>query len=144
MDSLPPESRGPLHGLPISLKVGHEHSFRCIQKKNFPSTTLIFQEHIFLDGQDATVGIARNIDVPCPRDAELVRVLKELGAVPFCRTNLPQTCASFDCCNPIYGQTRNPRNLERGPGGSSGGESALIAGGGSVLGFGTKCSLRER
>jgi len=82
------------------------------------------------------VGVPANIDVPCARDAELVRALKQLGAVPFCRTNLPQSCCSSECSNPIFGETKNPLDLTRSPGGSSGGEAALIAGGGSILGFG--------
>ncbi len=44
---------------------------------------------------------------------------------------------SYDCSNPIYGQTLNPCNLQKTPGGSSGGEGALIGGGGSILGIGT-------
>ena len=70
------------------------------------------------------------------RDAGLVRLLRALGAVPFCRTNLPQTCLSLDCSNPLFGATRNPRDRDRTPGGSSGGEAALVAAGGSIVGFG--------
>lgn len=44
---------------------------------------------------------------------------------------------SYDCSNPIYGQTLNPCNLQKTPGGSSGGEGALIGGGGCILGLGT-------
>lgn len=44
---------------------------------------------------------------------------------------------SYDCGNPIFGQTLNPYNLQKTPGGSSGGEGALIGGGGSILGIGT-------
>lgn len=44
---------------------------------------------------------------------------------------------SYDCSNLIFGQTKNPLNHKKSPGGSSGGEGALIAGGGSLLGFGT-------
>ena len=89
-------------------------------------------------GLDCTVGIPSNLGAPAERDAELVRQLVALGAIPFCRTNLPQTCISFDCENPIFGTTVNPRDPKRGPGGSSGGEGALIGGGGSVMGFGEK------
>lgn len=44
---------------------------------------------------------------------------------------------SYDCGNPIYGQTVNPHNLQKTCGGSSGGEGALIGGGGSLLGIGS-------
>lgn len=44
---------------------------------------------------------------------------------------------STDCSNPIYGQTLNPLNLKKTPGGSSGGEGALLGKGGSILGMGT-------
>ena len=43
----------------------------------------------------------------------------------------------FECSNPIYGVTVNPHNILRGPGGSSGGEGALLAAGGSIMGWGT-------
>lgn len=115
LDAIPQEQRGPLHGMPFSLK-----------------------EHIKIGGKDCTVGIPGNLEKISTKDAELVRCLKNLGAIPFCRTNLPQTCISFDCSNPIFGNTVNPRDPKRGPGGSSGGEGALIGGGGSIMGIG-KC-----
>ncbi len=97
---------------------------------------LDFQEHIGLAGKDCTVGIPAYIWQLRERDAEVVTLLKQLGAVPFCRTNLPQTLLAFDCANPIFGNTVNARDKKRSPGGSSGGEGALIAGGGSIIGFG--------
>lgn len=45
--------------------------------------------------------------------------------------------SSYDCSNPIFGRTLNPFNPQKSPGGSSGGEGALIAGGGSILGIGS-------
>jgi hypothetical protein len=66
----------------------------------------------------------------------MIIILKRLGAVPFCRTNLPQSLLAFESSNPIFGITKNPRDLSRSPGGSSGGEGALIGGGGSIMGFG--------
>ena len=69
-------------------------------------------------------------------DADLVLVLRSLGAVLFCRTNCAQLCLSYDCSNPVYGETRNPRDPGRTPGGSSSGEGALVALGGSVGGIG--------
>ena len=96
----------------------------------------MFQEHIHIKGLESTVGIPSNLGKFSPSDAGIVSVLRHLGAVPFCRTNLPQTNLAYDCSNPIFGATLNPRDLERSPGGSSGGEGALIAAGGSVVGFG--------
>ena len=58
----------------------------------------------------------------------------ELGAVPFCKTNVPQAMYSMECVNPLYGTTSNPHNAAREAGGSSGGEGSLIGGGGSMLG----------
>ena len=63
--------------------------------------------------------------------------LKALGANPFCLTNIPQTMYSFGSSNPVYGTTSNPLDNSRSPGGSSSGEAALLAYGGSILGLGT-------
>ena len=63
--------------------------------------------------------------------------LKKMGAVPFCLTNVPQSLQSYGCSNPIYGVTCHPKDPHRTPGGSSGGEACLIAGGGSILGIGS-------
>ncbi|KAG8436963.1 hypothetical protein GDO86_007880 [Hymenochirus boettgeri] len=62
---------------------------------------------------------------------------KKQGAVIFVKTNVPQTLISFETSNPIYGHTVNPHNHKKGASGSTGGEGALIGGGGSVLGIGT-------
>ncbi|ELT88038.1 hypothetical protein CAPTEDRAFT_225540 [Capitella teleta] len=66
-----------------------------------------------------------------------IKVLKDQGAIPFVKTNVPQTMISWETTNPIFGATVNPFDHERGVGGSSGGEAALIASGGSILGFGS-------
>jgi fatty acid amide hydrolase len=94
--------------------------------------------------QEATVGIPSNLGIISKEDAGIVLALKQLGAVPFVRTNMSQTCVSFECSNPIFGSTVNPRNVNRGPGGSSGGEGAIIAGGGSIMGFGTDLGNYQR
>ncbi|XP_040269384.1 fatty-acid amide hydrolase 1-like [Bufo bufo] len=107
-------SRGPLYGVPISLK----DNYSC-------------------KGHDATLGLIRNLERPAPEDCVIVQVLKKQGAVPFVKTNIPQSMLNYDCSNPIYGQTLNPLNHKRTPGGSSGGEGALISAQGSILGFGS-------
>ena len=63
--------------------------------------------------------------------------MKDLGAIPFCLTNVPQTMMSYGCSNPVFGMTTNPYDKKRTPGGSSGGEACLIAMGGSIVGLGS-------
>ncbi|XP_039110752.1 fatty-acid amide hydrolase 1-like isoform X2 [Hyaena hyaena] len=106
--------RGLLYGVPISLKDPYD----C-------------------KGHDSTCGLAQFLEKPAVKDGVIVKVLKAQGAIPFVKTNIPQTLYSFNCSNPIYGQTLNPLNLKKTPGGSSGGEGALLAKGGSILGMGT-------
>ncbi|XP_060061934.1 fatty-acid amide hydrolase 1 isoform X2 [Erinaceus europaeus] len=88
-------------------------------------------------GHDSTCGLAQFLEKPAAKDGIIVQILKAQGAIPFVKTNVAQTLFSFDCSNPIYGQTLNPLNLQKTSGGSSGGEGALLAGRGSILGFGT-------
>ncbi|XP_051802953.1 fatty-acid amide hydrolase 1 isoform X2 [Acanthochromis polyacanthus] len=88
-------------------------------------------------GHDSSCGVLLYLEKPVQEDAVLVQVLKKQGAIPFVKTNIPQGLLSYDCSNPMYGQTVNPHNLQKTSGGSSGGEGALIGGGGSLLGIGT-------
>uniref|UniRef100_A0AAA9SDQ5 Fatty-acid amide hydrolase 1 n=1 Tax=Bos taurus TaxID=9913 RepID=A0AAA9SDQ5_BOVIN len=106
--------QGLLYGVPVSLK-------ECFSYK----------------GQDSTLGLSLNQGVPAEGDCVVVQVLKLQGALPFVHTNVPQSMFSFDCSNPLFGPTMNPWNSSKSPGGSSGGEGALIAAGGSPLGLGT-------
>ncbi|XP_059196403.1 vitamin D3 hydroxylase-associated protein-like [Centropristis striata] len=105
---------GLLYGVPVSIKENYAY-------KN----------------HDSSCGVTINLDQPAQKDCVLVEVLKRQGAIPFVKTNLPQGLLNYDCGNPIYGQTLNPHNLQKTCGGSSGGEGALIGGGGSVLGLGS-------
>ncbi|XP_066228749.1 vitamin D3 hydroxylase-associated protein-like [Saccopteryx leptura] len=114
LKKLKKSERGLLYGVPISLKDPYD----CM-------------------GHDSTCGLAQFLEEPAAKDGVIVKVLKAQGAIPFVKTNIPQTMLSFDCSNPIYGQTVNPLNLKKTPGGSSGGEGALLAKGGSILGMGT-------
>merc|ERR1712029_560595 len=88
-------------------------------------------------GYDCTVGMARWIDQPAQVDGAMVARIRQLGAVPFCLTNIPQTMMSYGCSNPVFGTTLRPQDPSRTPGGSSGGEACLIAMGGSPLGIGS-------
>ncbi|XP_066864416.1 fatty-acid amide hydrolase 1 isoform X2 [Kogia breviceps] len=106
--------QGLLYGVPVSLK-------ECFSYK----------------GQDSTLGLSLNEGAPAECDSVVVQVLKRQGALPFVYTNVPQSMFSYDCGNPLFGQTVNPWKSCKSPGGSSGGEGALIAAGGSPLGLGT-------
>jgi len=79
------------------------------------------------------------------QDAPVVARLRAAGAVLLGKTNTPELTFSGETCNLIYGRTSNPFDLERSPGGSSGGSAAIIACGGSALEIGsdTGGSIRE-
>jgi amidase len=74
---------------------------------------------------------------PATQDATLVGRLRAAGAIPLARTNLPDLLFAFETDNLIYGRTNNPYDASRTCGGSSGGEAALIAAGGSPFGLGS-------
>nr|XP_019936037.1 PREDICTED: fatty-acid amide hydrolase 1 isoform X2 [Paralichthys olivaceus] len=114
LKTLDSKKKGILYGVPVSIK------------ENFA-----YKNH------DCSCGLVTDLDQPLQKDSVLVEVLKRQGAIPFVKTNLPQALLNYDCSNPIYGQTVNPHNLQKTSGGSSGGEGALIGGGGSVLGLGS-------
>jgi amidase len=108
------KTRGPLHGIPISLK-----------------------DTFNIKGYDSSIGIASLAANPAKENAALVDILLEQGAVLYCKTNVSQTLMALDSHNHLFGRVLNPRNRRVTAGGSSGGEGALIAMGGSVLGIGT-------
>jgi len=106
---------GPLHGLPVSIK-----------------------DHIRVKGHDTSTGyIAWAYNKVATHDAVVVDILRKAGAVIYVKTANPQTLLSLETDNNIYGRTRNPFNRDLTPGGSSGGESSLIAVHGSPMGIGT-------
>jgi amidase len=67
----------------------------------------------------------------------VARTLRRLGAVLYVKTNLPQSMMMSDSYNHVFGQCVNPLNRNLISGGSSGGESSLLAARGSALGIGT-------
>jgi amidase len=75
---------------------------------------------------------------PAKANSPLVDILKSLGARVYCKTNVGQLMLSNDTYNNVFGRILNPRNTSLTAGGSSGGEVALIALRGSVLGIGTE------
>jgi aspartyl-tRNA(Asn)/glutamyl-tRNA(Gln) amidotransferase subunit A len=98
--------RGPLHGIPISLK-----------------------DNISTAGIRTTAG-SRILKTLVPEnDAAVVTLLKEAGAVLLGKTHMHEFAYGTTSNNPHYGPARNPWNLDCIPGGSSGGSAAALAAG---------------
>ncbi|XP_063795602.1 vitamin D3 hydroxylase-associated protein-like isoform X2 [Pseudophryne corroboree] len=108
------QKKGLLYGVPMTLK-----------------------DHVGYKGHNSHCGLVHYLGVDEAEDSVLAQVLKKQGAIPFVKTNISQSMMNFDCSNSIYGQTLNPHNHKKTCGGSSGGEGALIAGGGAILGVGS-------
>ncbi len=105
---------GPLHGVPITIKEQHR-----------------------VVGTDTTIGLPNQVGKKAENNGPLVARLRQAGAIVLGKTNVSQLLIYCESDNPVYGRTNNPWNLERTPGGSSGGEAAIIAAGGSSLGLGS-------
>lgn len=95
------------------------------------------KESLDLAGAPSTFGIASRVDHRATADDVHVARLRAAGAIVLGKTNVAQCLIYTEADNPVYGRTSNPWNTERTCGGSSGGEGAIIAAGGSPLGVGT-------
>jgi len=104
---------GKLHGIPITIKDGRKVKGFLCSYGNLSSFNKIAEE-------DATV---------------VARLLAE-GAIVIGITNIPDFSMTYETENLLYGRTHNPYDLDRSPGGSSGGEAAIIAAGASTFGIG--------
>jgi aspartyl-tRNA(Asn)/glutamyl-tRNA(Gln) amidotransferase subunit A len=112
---------GPLHGVPFTIK-------DALDTEGIPTQrgTRLFAG--FIPDTDATA-VAR---------------FKAAGGIPIAKTNLPEFSAWTETDNLVTGRTNNPWNLDRTPGGSSGGESAAIAAGMSPIGIGSDVAISVR
>jgi amidase len=98
------EPLGPLHGVPVTIKDSFD-----------------------MAGLPTTCGSLFHRNRRAAQDSTAVRRLRAAGAIPLGKTNCPEFLGNYETDNYIIGRTNNPWDLERTPGGSSGGESAAIA-----------------
>ncbi|WDD98798.1 amidase [Thalassomonas actiniarum] len=108
------ESLGRLHGIPLSIK-----------------------DMCKVKGFNCTLGTLGLKDFVADSDATIVARLKQEGALILGITNTPELLMAFETDNLLYGRCNHPLDVDYSPGGSSGGEAALIGGGGSPAGMGS-------
>lgn len=107
------ETVGPLHGVPVTIK-----------------------DQFLVKGMPMTCGLSRLKDNVSDCNGQVVGSWVSAGAIVLGKTNVPQTMCALETDNALFGRTNNPWNGERTPGGSSGGEAAIVAAGGSAMGLG--------
>jgi aspartyl-tRNA(Asn)/glutamyl-tRNA(Gln) amidotransferase subunit A len=115
------DALGPLHGVPFTVKDSIDTAGVLTQRGS----------PIFKGRMPKT-------------DAVSVARMRSAGAILLAKTNLPEFSYSTETDNLLTGRANNPWNLDRTPGGSSGGESAAIAAGMSPLGLGTDLAISIR
>ena len=108
------DALGPLHGIPVSIK-----------------------SSIAVAGLKFECGSRTRAGIVAQQDAVLVQRLKGAGAIVLGNTNVPEMLMAYHTENPIYGRTKSAWDIERTPGGSSGGEAAAIAAGLCAAGIGS-------
>ncbi|NMW31749.1 amidase [Altererythrobacter sp. RZ02] len=114
MDSVTPSYDRPLFGVPMTIK-----------------------ESFDIEGLPTSWGHEQFKGNIAKRDAKVVRQLKGAGAIFLGKSNVPPDLADWQSNNPVYGQTRNPHDHTRSPGGSSGGGAAAVAAGMVPCEYGT-------
>ena len=108
------EVSGPLHGVPMTIK-----------------------DSLDTEGIISTAGTQGRASFIPENDSTVVARLRSAGAILLGKTNTPELTLAGETDNLVYGQTNNPYDQSRTPGGSSGGAGAIIAAGGSPLDMGS-------
>jgi amidase len=89
---------------------------------------LAVKDNVAVAGEPMRRGSAATSDAPQPQDHAVVRRLRDAGAIVVGMTRVPELCV-FAATDSVFGITRNPWDLSRTPGGSSGGSAAAVAAG---------------
>lgn len=103
----------------------------------FHGVPCTIKECFALKGMPNSSGLVSRKNLIAKNDATAVARIRKAGAIPLGVTNVPELCMWMETYNRVYGRTRNPYDRRRIVGGSSGGEGAIIAAGGSPFGLGS-------
>ena len=98
---------------------------------------LTIKDCIDVAGLIGTAGLEDFAERVPPADSRVAARVREAGAVIMGKTNVPPSAADWQSSNPIFGRTNNPWDLDRTPGGSTGGGAAAVAAGLTPLEFGS-------
>ncbi|KAF9558563.1 amidase signature enzyme [Agrocybe pediades] len=110
---------------------------KCNEHGPLAGMVVSLKDTVGVKGWDSCIGYSAWVHKPTQKDSALVRLLRDAGAVPFVKTNIPITLLSFESASDVFGPCLNPHQPTHSPGGSTGGEAALLAYGGSRIGIGT-------
>jgi amidase len=113
--------RGPLHGIPIAIK-----------------------DNIDVIDMPSTGGNAAFAGAYPPRDATVIRRLRDAGAILFIKTNMDEMALGSRGLSSVGGQILNPYDLRRNPGGSSGGTAVSVNVGFAAIGLATETGFSIR
>lgn len=108
-------------------------------KKQTPllGVPITVKESIGVKGLSFTVGSLLRRDLKAADDGDSVKNVRKAGAIPLAVTTTPEFCTSWETDNIVTGVTKNPYNVYRTCGGSSGGEGALMGSAASLIGIGS-------
>ncbi|HUR48141.1 MAG TPA: amidase family protein [Acidimicrobiales bacterium] len=137
---LPEEARQPAAALDARLAAGEPVGPHA-------GVPVTIKDNIDRAGLPTPWGVPAVAEAVVPIDAPVVERMRAADAIPVGRTNLPDMALRLHTDSSVYGLTRNPWNLGRTTGGSSGGDTAALASGMSAIGLGKSvggpCAVRR-
>lgn len=92
---------------------------------------------MIMKGRQIHVGFVAKVNPLTDQDGLFVTMVRKMGFIPIARSNVPQGCKTMETNNNIFGYCKNPWNKDRSCGGSSGGESGMVASYSVPVGFGS-------
>ncbi|XP_015173756.1 PREDICTED: fatty-acid amide hydrolase 2 [Polistes dominula] len=107
------------------------------KEKPFLGVPFTTKDCIAIKNMKQTAGLVLRKNYVSKEDAEVIRLMREAGAIPLATTNVSEIAMWWETHNRLYGTTKNPYNTRHIVGGSSGGEGCIQAAAGSPLGIGS-------